>query len=340
MVRLSNLLTAAACCTGVVAANPISREMLEMVDKEFMASMIDPTFLNTTLTALSTNTPNRLYTDQNGVEGAKYLYEMASSMIGGRSDVSIRYFEHSWAQPSIILRIEGTSDEAERVIIGAHLDSVRNSPGANDDGSGSITLMQCLKIFMESGFEPTRPVELHWYAAEEAGLLGSKAIAQDYASRGEEVLAMLQVDMDAHITATKIKLTEQQTSPEVTDLLESLIAAYSGTCCGNDGPLPSIRGRIPGGSDHSSWTASGYPAAFGIEEPLSNVIHTPNDSMAYVNIDFMAAYVPVPMAFVTELSQVCPVAGEEACVSDCSFEAKVGAESDACAIKCAMICRK
>lgn len=337
MVRLSNLFTAAACCTAV-AANPTSRKMLEMVDKEFMASMIDQTFLNTTLTSLSTNTPNRYYNDANGVTGSKFLFDMASAMIADRPDVSIRYFDHSWAQPSIILRIEGTSDATEMVILGAHCDSVSNSPGANDDGSGSITLMQALKIFMDSDFTPARPVELHWYAAEEAGLLGSKAVAADYKANNKEVLAMLQVDMDAHITATKIKLSIVQTSGEVTDLLENLIAAYSGTCCGNAGPLPTVRGLIPGGSDHSSWTANGYPSAFGIEEPLSSVIHTPNDSMANVNIAFMAAYVPVPMAFVTELSQLCPAAGEETCVSDCSFEAKVGAEAGACAMKCAMIC--
>ena len=49
---------------------------------------------------------------------------------------------------------------------------------------------------MESDFEPSRPVEIQWYAGEEAGLLGSKAIAQDYKANNVEVLSMLQVDMD------------------------------------------------------------------------------------------------------------------------------------------------
>ena len=136
-----------------------------MVDPDYMNSMVDPDYLNTTLSTFSTLNENRLYTSQNGLDGANWIFDTASALVGDRlgGDVSIRFFEHSWAQPSVILRIEGTdATEKEMVILGAHQDSTSNSPGANDDGSGSITLIQSLKIFMEAGFEPQRPVELHW----------------------------------------------------------------------------------------------------------------------------------------------------------------------------------
>ena len=76
------------------------------------------------------------------------------------------------------------------------------APGADDDASGTTSILSAFKALVESGFKPTHsPVELHWVSAEEGGLLGSNAIAQDYASRGVKVRAMLQMDMTAVSTS-------------------------------------------------------------------------------------------------------------------------------------------
>lgn len=72
------------------------------------------------------------------------------------------------------------------------------APGADDDASGTTSILSAFKSLVESGFKPTHsPVEFQWASAEEGGLLGSNAIAQDYASRGVKVRAMLQMDMTA-----------------------------------------------------------------------------------------------------------------------------------------------
>lgn len=304
-----------------------------------LSLLIDPAWMNETLTAFSTNTPNRFYDSENGVIGAAFLFEAASTLAGPRlgSDVNVTYFSHvGFLQPSVIARIEGSSDEKAMVILGGHQDSTANSPGADDDGSGSVTNLAIFKIMMEAGFKPERPVEIHWYAAEEAGLLGSKDVAQAYKNGGVEVVAMLQVDMDAHREAFGITLA---TGPDaVTDYHASIIAAYSTQCCGNDGPIPTRFGSAGGGSDHSSWIAQGYLGVFGIEDPKSPFLHTSNDDMGNVSIEYMAAYTPAAMAFVVELSAVCPaVGGGAACNAAC------GARDDArevaaCNGRCGLIC--
>lgn len=72
--------------------------------------------------------------------------------------------------------------------------------GADDDGSGTTTVMEVLHILTQAGYVPqTHNVEFHFYSAEEGGMLGSQAIVNDYqnrlknAHRGEHVKAMLQV---------------------------------------------------------------------------------------------------------------------------------------------------
>lgn len=39
-------------------------------------------------------------------------------------------------------------------------------PGADDDGSGSVTILESYRALISSNFRPVRPVEFHWYAAE------------------------------------------------------------------------------------------------------------------------------------------------------------------------------
>jgi bacterial leucyl aminopeptidase len=102
--------------------------------------------------------------------------------------------------PSVIARIEGTTSGAAVVIIGAHLDSINQSnpssgraPGADDDGTGSVNLIEAFRKLTAAGFKPANPVEFHWYAGEEGGLLGSAAISKSYSQAGTTVKGMLQL---------------------------------------------------------------------------------------------------------------------------------------------------
>lgn len=69
------------------------------------------------------------------------------------------------------------------------------APGADDDGTGAVNLLEAYRALLQAGFKPTNPVEFHWYAGEEAGLLGSQAIATSYKNSGVQVKAHLNLDM-------------------------------------------------------------------------------------------------------------------------------------------------
>lgn len=40
------------------------------------------------------------------------------------------------------------------------------APGAEDDGSGTMAILETLRVLVAAGFRPKRTVEFHWYAAE------------------------------------------------------------------------------------------------------------------------------------------------------------------------------
>lgn len=67
------------------------------------------------------------------------------------------------------------------------------APGADDDGSGSTSILEAFRILALNGYVPLNgPVEFHWYAAEEGGLLGSQAIARYKKESGASIGAMLE----------------------------------------------------------------------------------------------------------------------------------------------------
>jgi Zn-dependent M28 family amino/carboxypeptidase len=57
------------------------------------------------------------------------------------------------------------------VMAGAHLDSVIEGPGINDNGSGSAAILET--ALMMANIEPANTVRFAWWAAEEQGLVGS-----------------------------------------------------------------------------------------------------------------------------------------------------------------------
>ncbi len=57
------------------------------------------------------------------------------------------------------------------VMLGAHLDSVQEGPGINDNGSGSAALLEMAYLMRKA--KPHNAVRFAWWGAEESGLVGS-----------------------------------------------------------------------------------------------------------------------------------------------------------------------
>lgn len=157
----------------------------------------------------------RYYKSQSGIQSATWLYELISGIVekSGATEygATVEKFEHPWGQFSIIARIPGQSNKT--VVLGAHLDSINlflpsilPAPGADDDGSGTVTIAEVLRTLLQSETvvrgEAINTIEFHWYSAEEGGLLGSQAIFADYREKGRDIKAMLQQDMTGYVQGT------------------------------------------------------------------------------------------------------------------------------------------
>ncbi|HEX4854618.1 M28 family metallopeptidase, partial [Arenimonas sp.] len=70
-----------------------------------------------------------------------------------------------------VLAESRSGDENNVVMVGAHLDSVAEGPGINDNGSGSAAILEV--ALQMAKVKPRNKLRFAWWGAEEAGLVGS-----------------------------------------------------------------------------------------------------------------------------------------------------------------------
>jgi Zn-dependent M28 family amino/carboxypeptidase len=165
---------------------------------------------------------------------------------------------------SIIAELPGTEPGAV-IMLGAHLDSVLDGPGLNDDGSGVAALLE-----IAAGLAGTRPratIRLAFWSGEELGLHGSyryaTALSEDDA---RAILVYANVDMIASPNGFAGVYDEPGApagSAAARDLLASAVERAGGKPVGID---------IGGGSDHRAFGEMGVATAgvfSGAGEPVS-----------------------------------------------------------------------
>jgi Zn-dependent M28 family amino/carboxypeptidase len=82
------------------------------------------------------------------------------------------------------------------VVVGAHLDSVEEGPGINDNGSGSATILEIALQMSKLGIEPRNHVRFAFWGAEEYGLVGSDHYVSQLSRRQiKDIAVNLNFDM-------------------------------------------------------------------------------------------------------------------------------------------------
>ena len=149
---------------------------------------------------------NRYYNSTYGQQSSEWLQGIIGGVLkaSGAKNATVVTVKHPWLQSSIVVKIPGKSSNV--VVVGAHQDSINGkepmtgrAPGADDNGSGTVTILEALRVLLQdpniAQGKAENTLEFHWYAGEEGGLLGSQSIYNTYWSTGVNVRAFLNQDM-------------------------------------------------------------------------------------------------------------------------------------------------
>ncbi|KIK52479.1 hypothetical protein GYMLUDRAFT_49876 [Collybiopsis luxurians FD-317 M1] len=265
----------------------------------------------------------RFYNSESGRRSSRWLYERAvnytlqhaSRKLREAALLEIVLVQHLLIkQESVIIRLypNDVSPSSNITIIGAHCDSINHSnpfaraPGADDDGSGTVTILEAYRSVLESGYIPTSPLEFHFYAGEEGGMLGSIPIVHGFLRDGKSVRGMMQFDMTAWVAAgtqEKVAVVMNRVNPALTEWLKLVIDKYL------DIPWAETHYSGLAASDHQIWTTAGYPAAHAIEGLWEHMnvanAHSPRDtidSSREFSFEHIHEFTKLAVAFAVELS--------------------------------------
>lgn len=157
---------------------------------------------------------------------------------------------NSQSLQNIIVTKKGTTYPNEYVIVCGHFDSVSAGKGANDNGSGVVTILELARILKNV---PTQySIKFINFNAEEDGLLGSKAYVNNVVNATNpkmKIRLVLNIDMIGGIssrtnntvsceadnyngTTSGIKTTNDAESLTYTNFLKTYIDNYSGGITG------------------------------------------------------------------------------------------------------------
>jgi carboxypeptidase Q len=95
---------------------------------------------------------------------------------------------------NVIGMIPGTEKPNEYVILSAHFDSWDAASGATDNGTGTIIMMESMRMLKKYYPHPRRTILVGHWSSEEQGLNGSKAFVEDHPEIVEHLQALFNQD--------------------------------------------------------------------------------------------------------------------------------------------------
>ena len=155
---------------------------------------------------------------------------------------------------NVIGELKGTEKPNEYVVLSAHFDSFDSGSGATDNGTGTLTMMEAMRIIKAAYPNPKRTIIVGHWGGEELGLVGSNAFATDH----PEVVSGLQAAFNQDNGTWRIEYIRMQGFAEAGESFGRWMSKIPNEIADN------IRLDIPGvpergGSDHMAWICRGAP---------------------------------------------------------------------------------
>ena len=177
----------------------------------------------------------------------------------------------------------------------ARRDSINN--GADDDGSGTVTVLEVAEAFAKGKVKPKRSLLFVWHTGEEKGLLGSRYFTDNPTVPRDSIVAQINIDMVGRGAATDLPagsenylllVGSRRLSTELGDLTEAVNKAekrpfafdYSYDANGHP---ENIYCR----SDHYNYARYGIPVVF-MTTGLHGDYHQVTDEPQYIDYPHMA----------------------------------------------------
>jgi Iap family predicted aminopeptidase len=273
-VVVAAVIFGAVCCASVPkppAAAPAPVVDLGALQKEIVSVLAGGSDVKPGL-----KLPNRAALD-NKTEARAYLADLWK-----RLGLDVQTQDYGPEGRNIFALLPANRPAAEFVVLGAHYDTARNSPGANDDATGVAVVTAAA---VEMGRVPSRSRNILFvlFDEEERGLRGSRAFAQMLKDENRVVHSVQTIDQmgwDA----------DGDRAVELEIPFDGAVALYERAAMALSVPVPILT-TTESGSDHSAFRKLGFPAVGLTEEyrhkDTTPHFHRPTDTFDTVDFAYL-----------------------------------------------------
>ena len=207
----------------------------------------------------------------------------------GDVEVTVSVVNEERSSRNVVATKSGPEGSDKIVVLGTHFDTVPDTQGANDNGSGVATMLVIADQIKDKSF----PFTLRFIAfgSEEVGLLGSRHYVDSLAPEEQKnIVAMLNFDVPG--------------SGDVLELIGNFTLVGQVLDYANENGIPTKLGTpIPGGSsDHAPFADAEVPAIFFLADDISR-INSPDDTIEFVKPELMGATAVLGLGLLDILAQ-------------------------------------
>lgn len=154
-----------------------------------------------------------------------------------------------------IATLPGTEKPNEYILLSAHFDSWDGGTGATDNGTGTMVMMEAMRILKKVYPNPKRTIIVGHWSSEEQGLNGSRAFVEDHPEIVDNIQALFNQDNG---TGRVVNISGQGFL-HAYDYLGRWLNAVPDRITGEiETNFPGTPGG--GGSDYAAFVAAGAPA--------------------------------------------------------------------------------
>jgi carboxypeptidase Q len=183
-------------------------------------------------------------------------------------NVQNRFFTDDLQEYNTLADLRGTDRADEYVMIGGHLDSWHMGTGATDNASGSVVMMEAMRILKAIGVQPRRTIRVALWSGEEQGLLGSRFWVQNNRALHPQISAYLNVDNGTG----RLRGIWNQGNVAATPVFEQILWPF------RDIGVVAVRHGNTGSTDHMAFDAVGIPGFNFIQDPMEYFNRTHHSS--------------------------------------------------------------
>lgn len=158
-------------------------------------------------------------------------------------------FKDSW---NVVGEIRGTAEEDEYIVMGGHYDTWHVGPGAIDNATGVVAVVEAARGLARFRRHLRRTVRFVLFSVEESGLAGAWAYTDRHRNELDKTILMINNDVGGRPASINV-----QGFDALKDALEPVAARVQ--VDGAKEPFRVSVGELSWGSDHFPFVASGIP---------------------------------------------------------------------------------